>query len=119
MMGRLREDFLLRIENFCDAALDHCEALEQARRSRRLIEQFGACSTSVGANAYEAAEAVSVKDFRRALGIAIKELSESKFWIRLFGRRGWIGTETATALEDEADQLRKIIGAIRHRTDAS
>lgn len=116
-MGRLREDFLHRIESFCDTALDACDVLEQARRSPRLIGQFGACSTSVGANAYEAAEAVSVKDFRRALGIAIKELNESKFWIRLFGRRGWISAEVATALEDEADQLRRIIGAIRHKSD--
>ncbi|MFG0283176.1 MAG: four helix bundle protein [Phycisphaerales bacterium JB039] len=116
-MGRLREDFLHRIERFCDAALDECDRLENARRSRRLVEQFGACSTSVGANAYEAAEAVSVKDFRRALGVSIKELSESKFWIRLFGRRGWIAAEVAAALEDESDQLRRIIGAIRHKTD--
>jgi four helix bundle protein len=55
---------------------------------------FGIASTgsgtSVGANIFEADEAMSRPDFCRMLGIVIKELNETRFWLRLVVARKWI-----------------------------
>jgi four helix bundle protein len=53
------------------------------------MDQIAASGTSVGANTFEADEAMSRKDFCKALGIANKELNETRFWLRLFVRREW------------------------------
>ena len=76
-MSRLREELLDRIVEFGDRGLQLAEALDRKRVFARLTDQISGCFTSVGANVYEAHEAMSDKDFCKALGVAIKEASES------------------------------------------
>ncbi len=44
-MGRLQDDFLIRVETFCDRVLDVTEAAARARCPRRLIEQIAAAGS--------------------------------------------------------------------------
>ncbi len=115
-MGRLQSDFLDRIELFCDRVLDVTEALASSPCPRRILEQIAASGTSVGTNAFEADEAMSRADFAKTLGIVIKELNETRFWLRLVARRQWIPSDRLLPLQSEADELRKIVGAIIART---
>lgn len=115
-MGRLPDDFLTRIESFADRVLDVVEVLEETKCPRRLIEQMAAAGTSVGANTFEADEAMSRADFVKTLSIVNKELNETRFWLRLIARRGWIPAARLTELLGEADTLRKIVGAMIART---
>jgi len=111
-MGRLQIDFLDRIELFCDRILDVTEALAASSCPRRILEQIAASGTSVGANTFEADEAMSRADFAKTLGIVIKELNETRFWLRLVSRREWINQDRLLPLQSEADELRKIVGTI-------
>ena len=75
-MARLQETMRDRVERFADRMLDVADALENAGRRARLIEQIAAAGTSVGANLFEADEAMSRADFCKCLGICAKELNE-------------------------------------------
>jgi four helix bundle protein len=107
-MGRLKEDLVARAEGFSDRMLDVVEALEQKRVYSRVISQMVGCGTSVGANTFEADQAVSAPDFCKALGIAVKELGECRYWLRTCARRGWLPETRLAGLEDEATQLGRI-----------
>lgn len=117
-LGRLGgSDLLRRIEDLCDHVLDVVQALELKGISRRITDQLTGSGTAVGANVFEADEALSVKDFRKCLAIAVKELNETRFWIRLIARRGWLSSDRLAGLLDECDQIRRILGSILQRTD--
>lgn len=118
-MGRLRPDFLERVETFGDRVLDVTLALEKIRISRRILDQISACCTSVGANTFEADEAMSRKDFCKCLGIALKELNETRYWLRLITRRKWVRATRLGNLLAETDELRRILGAIISNTKDS
>lgn len=111
-MGRLKPEFLERVESFGDRVLDVVEALEAQGRSRRVLDQLTGCGTAVGANLFEADEALSRPDFNKCVGIAVKELNESRYWLRLIARRKWIAAKRLESIAEEAIELKKILGAI-------
>src|SRR5262245_60194747 len=90
VMGRLHAQTLEQAEGLADRVPDVAETIERQRRLRRVVDQVTGSGTSVGANLYEADQALTAKDFMKTLGIVVKELSETKFWLRLIGRRGWV-----------------------------
>lgn len=115
-MGRLDGPLLERTEVFIDRCLNVCEQLERGGVSRRIVDQLTGSSTAVGANLFEADEALSRKDFAKTVAIAIKELNETRFWLRLLVRRTWIPQDRLTELNAEASELKSILGAILSRT---
>ena len=115
-IGRLDAAFVERVEAFSDRALDVAEELQRQRRFARIIDQLVGSGTSVGANVCEADEALSRKDFAKSIGIAIKELNETRYWFRRIARREWIAVRRLTALQKEAAELKLILGAILTRT---
>lgn len=70
----------------------------------------------MGANVFEADEAMSRADFCKCLGIAVKELNEVRFWIRLVARHGWVKAERLGDLEGECLQLKKVLGSMVARS---
>ena len=114
-MGRLQPEFLDRVEAFADRVVDVATALRLAGVPQRICDQLMACGSSVGANSFEADEAMSRKDFARCLAIALKEVNETRFWLRLSGRRAWVKPDRLGPLLAEADELRRVFGAIVHR----
>jgi len=118
-MPRIDPELCSRIEDWTDRCLVLAEALAKDGRSPRwLADQFGRSSTSVGANFFEADQAMSRGDFCKCLAIRLKELNESRFWIRTIGRRGWIDADRLVALEGESIELLKILNAMILRSRA-
>jgi four helix bundle protein len=116
-MGRLgKSDLLGRAERFCHRVLDVAEELERQRRYPRILDQIVGSGTSVGANLFEADEAVSRAEFRKFVEIAQRELSETRFWLRLIAQREWIPADRLASLLGECDELRRVLGTILHRT---
>ena len=115
-MGRLEAAFVERTEVFSDRTLDVAEELAKQRRFARVIDQLVGCGTSVGANVCEADEALSRKDFAKCIGIAIKELNETRFWLRRIAKRQWIPPKRLSLLQKEASEIKLILGAILTRT---
>ncbi|MCC6677577.1 MAG: four helix bundle protein [Phycisphaerales bacterium] len=117
-MGRLGALTLERVEAFGDRVLDEAEALQKQRRFGRVIDQLAGCGTSSGANVYEADEAMTRKDFAKSLGIVVKELNETKYWLRLVSRRGWIKPSLLLPLIQECEELKSVFGSMIVRTRA-
>lgn len=115
-MGRIDQQLLDRIEAWCDRVLAVSQTLEDQGRSRRITDQIIGSGTSVGANLFEADEAMSTKDFTKCIAIALKELNETRFWIRLITRQGWIAPDRLEPFLDETTELKKILGSIIART---
>jgi four helix bundle protein len=118
-VGRLKPDFVQRVEMFSHRVVDVAEVLEEQNRSRRIVDQMTGSGTSVGANICETDEALSAADFCRRLGVALKELAEVRYWLRFPVSRGWLPAERLAAIQDEAGELRRIFGAMLAKTRQS
>ena len=119
-MPRLDAELTDRIDRFCDRVLDVAQALRRARSGTPNVrDQLERAGTSVGANAAEGSDAVSAADFYKCLGTASRELSETRFWLRLTGRRNWLRPARLQPLLDEAEQLGRIFGSMIARTRAA
>ena len=115
-MARLDPDILHRVEELCDRVVSIAETLDRTDVSRRVIDQLVAAGTSIGANIFEADEAMSRADFCKSLSIAVKEANETRFWLRLIARRKWIPAQRLQDLEHDVDAMRRILGAMISRT---
>lgn len=114
--GRLKPEFLERTEVFSDRCVAVAEQIEKDGRFRRIVEQLAAAGSAVGANIAEADEAMSDKDFRKCMTIAIKEMAETRFWLRLVVRRVWLPQARLDPLLIELAEMKKIVGTILART---
>ncbi|MBZ5578734.1 MAG: four helix bundle protein [Acidobacteriia bacterium] len=77
--------------------------------ARRIGDQLLRSGTAVGANYEEAQGAESKADFRHKLQVALKEVRESNYWLRLLVRAEVVRGERLGTLVDESDQLRAIL----------
>ena len=118
-MARLKSEFLERVEVFCCRVIDVALAVRSKCPSPRVIDQLIGSGTSVGANLFEADEAMSRPDFVKCTCIAVKELNETRFWLRIIGRKGWIKAARLDSLQEECTQLKRILGAMIAKTKAS
>ncbi|MEX2219601.1 MAG: four helix bundle protein [Phycisphaerales bacterium] len=112
----MQPKFLDRVDSFADRVLDVVDKIADCCRSGRIVDQMSGAGTSVGANVYEADEALSRPDFCKCLGIALKELNETHYWLRLVARRKWVGPGTLDDLLGEATEIRRVMGSMIART---
>ncbi len=71
-----------------------CRALREAKCEGALINQFLRSGTSIGANIHEAFYAQGKADFIAKLHIALKECSETEYWLELLIESGYYSDRT-------------------------
>lgn len=71
--------------------------------------QIGRSGTSIGANIHEAQYAQGRKDFVSKLEIALKEASETGYWLELLYRTKYIDDKTYKKLSSECTSLRVML----------
>lgn len=111
-MARLSEELKSRVEAYCDRVIKVARSLDSDRTLRQVVDQLMGCGTSVGANVFEADEAMSRPDFVKCLCIAVKELNESIFGLRLVSLNEWVRADRITSLLDESLELKRIFGSM-------
>jgi four helix bundle protein len=90
-----------------------CRDLDgQAGVSRTLGRQLLRSGTSIGANVEEAQAGQSKADFISKYAIALKEVRETIYWLRLLTASGFFRDGSADTLRREAEELSRIIGSI-------
>jgi four helix bundle protein len=87
------------------------DALPDTRLGRHVAGQLVRCGTSPPPNYEEACAAESRADFIHKLKIVLKELRESRFWIKFIVRTDMIQASKMGNILDECHQLCNIIGA--------
>ena len=74
-----------------------------------IANQIGRSGTSIGANIYEAQYAQGKKDFISKLEIALKEASETGYWLELAYRTNYIDEKQYKDLSDKCATLRVML----------
>ena len=81
----------------------------KANHESVISNQIGRSGTSIGANIYEANYAQGTKDFISKLEIALKEASETGYWLELLYKTGYIDEETFNSLSSQCTSLRVML----------
>ena len=83
--------------------------LQKSFVGRHIAGQLLRSGTSSGANYEEARGAESRADFVHKMGITLKELKESRYWLILIYRSKILSTQEVQSVTDECEQLCAII----------
>ena len=71
-----------------------------------IANQIGRSGTSIGANIHEAQHAQGKKDFISKLEIALKEASETGYWLELLHRTNYINDQQHKTLSNKCAAIR-------------
>ena len=74
-----------------------------------IANQIGRSGASIGANIHEAQYAQGKKDFISKLEIALKEASETGYWLELLYRTEYIDAQTFKKLSSKCTSLRVML----------
>ena len=86
--------------------------LSRTQREYVLSKQVLRSGTSIGANVAEAQQAQSRADFIAKLSIALKETSETKYWLRLLKATDYIIDDESRSVYADCIELEKLLVAI-------
>ena len=103
------EDVSDRILQFAAKVGKVVDALPDSRLGRHIAAQLIRAGTSSLPNYEEARAAESRADFVHKLSICLKELRESRSWIRLIVKTDLLSSSQIANLLDECTQLSKIV----------
>ena len=94
-------------------AIDIIELVKNLKSAKETIisNQIGRSGTSIGANIHEAQYAQGKKDFVSKLEIALKEASETGYWLELLRRTNYIDEQTYKMLSTKCTSLRAMLVA--------
>ena len=96
-----QEELSDRLLNFAVRVGKVVDALPDTRLGRHVAGQLVRCGTSPAPNCDEACAAESPRDFIHKLSIVLKELRESRVWIRFIIRAELLSAKKMGDLEDE------------------
>ena len=95
----ISKEFAVKIINLCDS-LKNCYTISN---------QLSRSGTSIGANIHEAQYAHGKADFISKLEIALKECSETEYWLEILYKTGKIDESNFKTLKNDAGTIRKIL----------
>ena len=86
--------------------------LTAERKEFILSKQLLRSGTSIGANVAEAQNAQSRPDFLSKLSIALKETSETKYWLKLMQASDYLTEKEAASMLRDCIELEKLLVSI-------
>ena len=92
-------------------SVDIIELVKHLKSAKESIisNQIGRSGTSIGANIHEAQYAQGKKDFISKLEIALKEASETGYWLELLYRTKYLDEQTYKILSAKCTSLRAML----------
>lgn len=85
-----------------------CEEKKEYILSKQLLR----AGTSIGANVTESQQAQSKPDFVSKISIALKEASETKYWIKLLGATEYLSENQTKSILDDCVEIEKVLVTI-------
>ena len=86
--------------------------LSETKKEHVLSKQLLRCGTSIETNIAEAEQAQSKPDFISKMNIALKEVSETKYWIRLLASTNYLTESESASILNDCIELEKILVTI-------
>ena len=103
------EELSERLMSFAARIGKAVDALPDTRMGRHIAGQLVRCGTSPAPNYEEARAAESRADFIHKLGVCLKELRESRCWIRLIVKTELLPEHKMGELHEECSELCNIV----------
>lgn len=103
-----------RTKKFSVSVFKYLDILPNSNSSRIIAFQLGKSASSVGANYREANRCESADDFIHKIGIALKECSESMYWLDVL-RDLRPASENVDRLYKECEEILKILQSARSK----
>jgi four helix bundle protein len=108
-MNEKDNDLSNRLLDFTVNVIKTINALPKTGIGRHIGGQLTRAGTSCGSNYEEACGAESRSDFVHKMSIVLKELKETRYWLRLIHRTETLSTKYIEPLMNECKQLCAII----------
>ena len=86
--------------------------LSDNKKEYVLSQQLLRSGTSIGANVSEAQQAQSKADFISKMAVALKETTETKYWLRLLYETDYLNQREHTAIHGDCVEIEKLLTAI-------
>jgi four helix bundle protein len=86
--------------------------LTEEKREFVLSKQLLRSGTSIGANVKEATQAESRSDFIHKLAIALKEASETEYWLELLRETDFLNEEQYESIQADCQELLRLLTSI-------
>ena len=103
------DDLEERLVNFAAQIVGICGELPKSRANTHIIGQLLRSGTAPAANYAEARVAQSPRDFVHKLRLALKEMNESRIWLKILVRTSEVAI--LHLVLEECDQLCRILNA--------
>ena len=98
-----------RAKAFALHVISVCDEVDTRKGRGILVNQIVRSATSIGANIHEANYASSKADFINKFHIALKECSETEYWIEMLAGSNAISEQTSTELLQECGIIRRML----------
>ena len=86
--------------------------MSKEKHEYELARQILRSGTSIGANVCGAVEGQSKADFTAKLSVALKEASETRYWLELLFETEYISRQEFESLQNDCGELVKILASI-------
>jgi len=110
------KEFRERLLNFSVNILSFLNTLPYKKEYEVLRYQLSKSATSIGAN-YEESQNSTYKEFIHRVKIALREASETRYWLAIIDRMDISNKQQCAHLIDEAKQISLILGSIASKAD--
>ena len=91
--------------------------LTEEKRELILSKQLMRSGTSIGANVAEAQKAQTKPDFNAKMNIALKEASETQYWLKLLYKTKYLTDEAYVSMEADINEIVAILVSICKKTN--
>ena len=113
---RKENDLSKRLFGFAVKVIKYLRTLPKNAEYKVIHYQLVKSSTSAGANYEESQGASSRADFSNKVFIALKEMRESNYWLRIIRAINDNNSEELDFLIKESEELKNILGSITTKT---
>ncbi len=115
-MGNLIEEKSL---DFAVKIVELYKRISNVQKEYVLSKQLLRSGTSIGANIAESQQAQSKADFISKASISLKEATETRYWLTLLDRTGYIESKEYKSLSDDCAEIERILTSIIKTTKSS
>ena len=103
---------MVKSKSFAIRIIKLYQYLSGSKNEFVMSKQLLRCGTSIGANVREAVYAQSKKDFISKMSIALKECSETGYWLELLRESGYLSQREFKAIVIDFEEILRLLTSI-------
>ena len=103
---------VLKSRNFAIRIIRLYQYLQQEKKEFVIAKQLLKSGTSIGANVKEAVRGQSKADFAAKMNIALKEASETEYWIDILHETDYINDKEFVSINNDLKEISKLLTSI-------